>query len=472
MPDDWVPITAQLMEWGTFTHTFAIWSRKMTNRPIRAAQRAAGPLLLALFAGCNAAAPQPVPELAVHSGAPSLLAVPADCQPVPAITRRDTGVVVQAAFPGDPGGSVVNQPDVRIRPAVVKPVVSASSPTTPAPPLTKGELQSAKQPAAPPLFAAATEVRDEQIEMAVARADANLQHGYRLAERRAYFSAKAEFYKALWLIAQALDGPPSDKHVAALGAATRALEEAEEFVPRVGRTDAEIELPLIISGHRTPALKSASLETITPRMALDRYMVFAQQKLAEAVEGQMVGSKALYLLGRLHTVVAQDRSPCFIAAEQKALVFQQAAMTADLNNAMAANELGVLLGRAGRHEEARTILQHCASLASQPEIWHNLMVVHWKLGEIALAMQAQHQLEAARAKRNSPTPIGKPRPSEMVHWVEPQEFAKAGPSPAPVSVPRPSAERPKADKAPVETARDTRPAGPLGWLPWTGRQTK
>ncbi|MBI3464409.1 MAG: tetratricopeptide repeat protein, partial [Planctomycetes bacterium] len=288
------------------------------------------------------------------------------------------------------------------------------------------------------------------------------------AERRASYSAKAEFFKALWLMAQALDGPANDRHVAALTAATRALDEAEDFAPQAGRLDAPVEVKLVVGGHRTPALKSMPLERITPRMALDRYLVFAQQKLAEAVDGQAVGSKALYLLGRLHTVVAQDRTPCFAAAEQKALAFQQAAMSADPNNFLAANELGVLLARAGRHEEARTILQHCAALAPRPEVWHNLVVVHRNLGEIALAQEAQQHLIAAQTRQ--PAAIRKPRPAEMVRWVEPAEFAQAGPVPAAAAIPPRASETPVAPAAVESSAKPS--AGPLGWFAWPGRQSR
>lgn len=491
------------MEWGTSMHPFAMWSRKMTIRRIHAAQRAAGPLLLALFSGCNAAAPQAVPELVVRPGAPSLLAVPADCRPLPAVTGNDVGTVVQAGFPGGPGGVWVSETDPRSerisvatrprwgqpsgRDAPVAtlglPVPEVMLPTTLAGPQLTAPRDDVRQTPQAPQSVAGSELRpieapalslaslnegrQAEIEAAAASAEATLQHGFRLAERRAHYSAKAEFFKALWLLAQALDGPANDAYTAALSAAVRALEEAEDFVPRAARPDAEIDLPLMISGHRTPALKSALPKTITTRMALDRYLIFAQQKLAEAVDGQAVGSKALYLLGRLHTVAAQDRSPCFVAAEQKALAFQQAAMSADPNNFLAANELGVLLARAGRHEEARTILQHCASLAPRAEVWHNLVVVHRNLGEIALAQQAQQQMTATQAQQRSPKPIGKPSPSDMVRWVEPEEFAKAGPAPA--IAPRPAAATPPPQPAPPETSRATRSVGPLGWLPWPGQ---
>jgi tetratricopeptide (TPR) repeat protein len=337
-------------------------------------------------------------------------------------------------------------------------------------PTVEQEMPSAEEPAtAPSTFPLAG--RGAEVEAAAANANAILQQGFRLAERRAWYSARAEFFKGLWIVARALDGPATDHHAAALGTAVKALDEAEDFMPRTGQAYAEIDLPLVISSHRTPVLKGETKTVANPRMALDRYLVFAQQKLAAAVDGQPVGSKALYLLGRLHTVVAQDRSPCFAAAEQKALAFQQAAMSADPDNFMAANELGVLLARAGRYEEARTILQHCASLAPKAEVWHNLVVVHRNLGEIALAQQAQQRLAAAQSQRQTPAPVGQSRPSDMVEWVEPEEFARTGAAPAAVIAPRPAAATTPA-AAPQETTDEPRPAGPLGWLSRPARQAK
>jgi hypothetical protein len=148
-------------------------------------------------------------------------------------------------------------------------------------------------------------------------------------------------------------------------------------------------------------------------------------------------------------------------------------MSVDANNYLAANELGVLLSRAGRNEEARTILQHCASLAPRAEVWHNLVVVHRKLGEIGLANQAQQQMNAAQARHPASAPAtGKP--ADMVKWVAPEEFAKAS-RPAPtatapsVQIPDPPA---STTAAAVTAPAEKQSPGPLGWMSWPGRQSK
>jgi len=120
-------------------------------------------------------------------------------------------------------------------------------------------------------------------------------------------------------------------------------------------------------------------------------------------------------------MAAHDADPLASHGPQ-AIVFHQAALATDGGNWLAANELGVLLARYGQLADARRLLLHSVSVHPHVEGWHNLAIVHGRLGETDLAQRAEHerQLLARLGGKSSA------ESSEMVRWVDPQTFAASG----------------------------------------------
>jgi hypothetical protein len=245
-----------------------------------------------------------------------------------------------------------------------------------------------------------------------------------MAGKRAYFAARAEFITALRLVAQGLDThQQSNQHSRALAAALVALEEADDFFPTHGRLEADLDVGSIVSGHRTAVLKGAT-EGVTPLVALRCYLTFSQEQLAAAVGGEVAGSMALHALGKLHAALAEQRQLHILAAEAKAVAFFQAALLAAPENHMAANDLGVLLARAGEYPAARRMLEHSLTIASDPTCWHNLAVVYQRLGDTPRAAWAQQQAELARRGGTSAGQITTAS-GQTVRWVDPLTFARS-----------------------------------------------
>src|SRR5207248_11234892 len=128
-----------------------------------------------------------------------------------------------------------------------------------------------------------------------------------------------------------------------------------------------------------------------PVVAQQQYLGLAQAQLALAAGGQQVSSQTLYRLGKLQAAMALHDADSQGLHGPQAMVFYQAALTADGANYLAANELGVLLARYGQLAEARQLLLHCVVVHPQVESWHNLAVVHRRLGEDDLASRADHE---------------------------------------------------------------------------------
>lgn len=273
---------------------------------------------------------------------------------------------------------------------------------------------------------AATAPAQSRIASAVAqKADLEIRRGMELAQRRACYSARAAIIEALRLIAEAQDAASgSTQHSQSLAAGLRALDESDAFIADRGELEADLSVAAIVSAHRTLALKGQVVESMAPLAARRAYYTYAQEQLAAAVGGEPVGSMALFALGRLHGVLAEQKSVIVPGAESKAIVFHQAAMLVSPENPLAANELGVLLARAGRCEEARDWLIHSAKLSPLPATWHNLAVVHRRLGEAKLAAAAADEARVA-SKGRPIVPAAQQRPE--VQWVDARVFAARNP---------------------------------------------
>ncbi len=282
--------------------------------------------------------------------------------------------------------------------------------------------------------------RSRHLELIAREADAHTRRGFELAGLRAYFSARAEFVKALRRVSQGLDTERQTRtHSRALAAGWTALKEADDFLPQGSRLEAELDLPGIIRAHRTPVLKHARDESLAPLTGLQCYLTYAQEQLATAVGEEVAGSMALHGLGNLYRRLAAKGRSTNSAATSKAMVFYQAALLAAPGNYMASNELGVLLARAGRYHEARSALEHSVSIVGLAEGLYNLSVVYHELGHAERARQAYEQCQAAhraqaqqQAGRSSPV-------GSNVEWVGPEVFARRLRAPGAVG---PTASRP------------------------------
>lgn len=267
--------------------------------------------------------------------------------------------------------------------------------------------------------------RSMSLEMAARDADEHIRRAFELAGRRAHYAARAEFFLALRIIAQALDqGGGMGAHSQALAAGMTALAEAGDFVPGPGRVEADVDMARLVQTHRTPVLQKVPPERCTPLAAIQAYLKFAQQQLAEAAGQEVAGAMALYGLGKLHAALETSPLGAERLALPKAVAFYQAALLTNPGHYMASNDLGVLLAQSSRYEEARLALEHSVAIQPTAAGWRNLMVVYAALGRTDLAAQAERhwaaalKAETARLGRN---PFGH---EPAVQWVDPETFRR------------------------------------------------
>ena len=121
-----------------------------------------------------------------------------------------------------------------------------------------------------------------------------VRKAYGLAQHGAVYAAQTEFIQVLRRIAEAKDAAEGvDTHSRALAAGLRALDEADDFAPHGAQLEADMNVAVMVSSHRTPVLLAAG-PTTRPAEAIALYHRFARGQLAQAVAGEQAGSMALY----------------------------------------------------------------------------------------------------------------------------------------------------------------------------------
>ena len=269
-------------------------------------------------------------------------------------------------------------------------------------------------------------VRSEAMEKIAAQSDRQIRHGFELANRGAYFAARAEFTAALRLIAQGLDNDcNTTAHSQALSAALTAMKEAQDFIPAAGKLEGELDLPPIVAGHRTPVLKNVPPDQLQSMRALKQYFTFAQEQLALAAGQEVSGSVALGALGKMHAALAGKPNPEIVAPEAKAIVFFQAAILVCPRNYMAANDLGVLLAHSGDYAGARRVLEHSVLVYRCSENLTNLSVVYRRLGQQRLAELAAEKAQVAKAAEIARQKSASLSAGGSVEWVDSAALAQS-----------------------------------------------
>jgi len=195
-----------------------------------------------------------------------------------------------------------------------------------------------------PLPSGAVSLDNSLVNVSV-QADALARHAFGLAERGALYSARSEFIQALRVVAQGLDTTRGvNEHSRALASGLRALKEADDFMPRGARLEADLDLERLIATHRTPVLQSHDVSQLTPVAALQHYYSFGREELATAGGAQPAASLALLGLGKLYALMDTRAGEDMQMGRPKAMAMLQAAISIDQSNFMAANELGGAAG--------------------------------------------------------------------------------------------------------------------------------
>lgn len=263
------------------------------------------------------------------------------------------------------------------------------------------------------------DVADAQLGVVAEQTRTLVVEGIGLAERGAFFSARSNFEKALRTVAQALDGESRRPvHADALDAGLKALDEADDFAGDSSAAGADV--ATIAGRHRTPALTKEQAAAATPNEAMRAYYSFAAEALSRCAGSSEAAAEALFQLGKLQTFVADQQDLGSTAAIPRSTALYHAALAVSPRHARAGNELGFLLAKSGDYAHARAMLQRAVASEPLAEAWHNLAVVHERLGETDLATEARDRFAAIAAAQGGTSIALGSTATPRVTWVAPE----------------------------------------------------
>lgn len=229
-----------------------------------------------------------------------------------------------------------------------------------------------------------------------------MAYAFDLAQRGAPYSAQSEFRAVLALCALELDareGGTSRRQ--ALYEGWTALEEADDFATDASNWRSALDARQIAASHVTPVLKREDQPMIDPIQAAQNYYIYAEERLSYACGGLRGASLAFYGLGRTYVVPGVHMTH----AAGKAALLQRVALRVAPQNALAGNELGVLLAQHGRLDEAEQIFQQCVATDATPETLRNLAAVYARKGDETASRTAMAASDALAAKRRESQPV-------------------------------------------------------------------
>ena len=244
-----------------------------------------------------------------------------------------------------------------------------------------------------------------------------VQQAFKLGERRAYYSAQADFHRALRAVAQAFDAETSsEEYTNALARGMRALEEAEDFQATTTRLDRTQTPREVAAAHRTDLLRHVE-QDLTALEALQLYFTYAERQLAMAGGAEPVAAEAWYGLAKLlpELNVSGDNA----VWGPRAIALYRVAQRINPQHALAAHELGVMLARYGELDAAREQLEASIAMRPMSTTWRNLSVVYEQLGDLQQARHASVRAEQAKD-------VGDRMASRTIRFVDPDEFARNG----------------------------------------------
>lgn len=291
-------------------------------------------------------------------------------------------------------------------------------------------VPSPAPPVAPPISQPHRQTRIHIPPQILVKAQQHLDYGSSLARRGAIYSAHTEFLKVLFLIARAADASsPGELRTEYLIDGLTALRESEDFSNVAILQGRDTNVHRIAATHHTRVL-DANDESWNTIKALQRYFVYAREKMVDAIGGQPIASQALFALGKLHSMTDELQTVEIELAGPKAVAYHEMALLVDPSNYRSANELGVLLARYGQLNAAKNALLQSLAVNQNSNAWRSLANIHRKLGESRLAQLADTEAQIAMNSNLQRQQTGGTIQSGALTWMNPDQFRSTYQEPA------------------------------------------
>ena len=256
---------------------------------------------------------------------------------------------------------------------------------------------------------------EQELKLRLERCDSLLRRG-------AIHSARDEAVQGMRRLGRTLDAHrPSLISSAAFEKALTALREEVDFHNLAGNCQADA-IPSLVASHSTEALKGRPLDGVAPEIASQHYRNYARYEFVVASDGHKWSSDLLYAYGKtLEKEAELEPDRAFLLLAQSVACYQAATQVSP-SQSDAANQLGYVLIRLDRIDDAYQALISSIKQKPTANAWNNLAEIYRRRGA---ASDAQYATQQAKAIKNSQQNFSYENPE--ITEVDSVTFAKYSP---------------------------------------------
>ena len=256
---------------------------------------------------------------------------------------------------------------------------------------------------------------EQELKLRLERCDSLLRRG-------AIHSARDEAVQGMRRLGRTLDAHrPSLISSAAFEKALTALREEVDFHNLVGNCHADA-IPSLVASHSTEALKGRPLDGVAPEIASQHYRNYARYEFVVASDGHKWSSDLLYAYGKtLEKEAELEPDRAFLLLAQSVACYQAATQVSP-SQSDAASQLGYVLIRLDRIDDAYQALISSIKQKPTANAWNNLAEIYRRRGA---ASDAQYATQQAKAIANSQQNFSYENPE--ITEVDSVTFAKYSP---------------------------------------------
>jgi tetratricopeptide (TPR) repeat protein len=256
---------------------------------------------------------------------------------------------------------------------------------------------------------------EQELKLRLERCDSLLRRG-------AIHSARDEAIQGMRRLVRTLDAHRRSLiSSAAFEKALTALREEADFHNLAGNCHADA-IPSLVASHSTEALKGRPLDGVSPEIASQHYRNYARYELVIASDGHKWSSDLLYAYGKtLEREAELEPDRAFLLLAQSVACYQAATQVSP-SQSDAANQLGYVLIRLDRIDDAYQALISSIKQKPTANAWNNLAEIYRRRGA---ASDAQYASQQAKAIANSQQNFSYDNPE--ITEVDSATFAKYSP---------------------------------------------
>ena len=256
---------------------------------------------------------------------------------------------------------------------------------------------------------------EQELKLRLERCDSLLRRG-------AIHSARDEAIQGMRRLGRTLDAHRRSLiSSAAFEKALTALREEVDFHNLAGNCQPDA-VPSLVASHSTEALKGRPLDGVAPEIASQHYRNYARYEFVVASDGHKWSSDLLYAYGKtLEKEAELEPDRAFLLLAQSVACYQAATQVSP-SQSDAANQLGYVLIRLDRIDDAYQALISSIKQKPTANAWNNLAEIYRRRGA---ASDAQYASQQAKAIANSQQNFSYDNPE--ITEVDSATFAKYSP---------------------------------------------